>query len=255
MDRKQLIKELQLKFETKARYLGVPSFAYEIVIRGITYTIDREGRIMTESGEKLQPEELLNKANKTDSEEAETTAKEVLATEGMNYELKFPMEGHSAKTLRNLINMVYAKQPLIKKALGVTSEILLEKFVQDINQVPMETVEEIQDALEQTENYSEQRIQFDFKEKTLTFKLELEPTKVDAAISLLVLVNKNASAQHYASFKVKPTTNEKYTFRTWLLRLGMIGDEYKNVRRELLRDLSGNGSYKEPSKVGEHDEA
>ncbi|WP_139903995.1 virulence-related protein [Clostridium thermarum] len=272
MDRKQLIKALEAKYGVKAKYLGAPSFAYEVAIKEKICTIDKEGKILTASGEDLLPEELLNEAFETDSEEIEAavdatpleentsenksevnSSEEVRSSETMSYELKLPMEGHNAKTLRNLINMIYAKQPLIKKALGADAEILTEEFVYDINQVPMETVEEFQNALEQIENYSGQGIQFDFDEKTFAFKLELEPAKVDAAINLLALVNKNALAQNYASFKVKHTTNEKYTFRTWLLRLGMIGDEYKKARKELLRSLSGNGAFKEKGKADENE--
>jgi len=37
-----------------------------------------------------------------------------------------------------------------------------------------------------------------------------------------------------ASIKTQPE-NEKYTFRTWLLRLGLIGDEFKTARMHLLK--------------------
>lgn len=39
--------------------------------------------------------------------------------------------------------------------------------------------------------------------------------------------------------------NEKYAFRTWLLRLGFIGDKYKKSRTLLLRSLPGTASRKE----------
>jgi hypothetical protein len=38
--------------------------------------------------------------------------------------------------------------------------------------------------------------------------------------------------------------NARYTFRTWLLRLGMIGDEYKVTRRILLANLEGNIAFR-----------
>ncbi|MEY8304856.1 hypothetical protein [Anaerosalibacter bizertensis] len=47
---------------------------------------------------------------------------------------------------------------------------------------------------------------------------------------------------------MKPTDNEKYTFRTWLTRLGMIGDEYREIRKELLQNLSGNSAFRYPVK-------
>ena len=43
---------------------------------------------------------------------------------------------------------------------------------------------------------------------------------------------------------VKGTDNEKYTFRCFLLRLGMIGTEYKTTRRILLRNLTGNSAFR-----------
>lgn len=36
----------------------------------------------------------------------------------------------------------------------------------------------------------------------------------------------------------------KYAMRCWLLRLGMIGDSYKHVRRVLLTNLEGNAAWK-----------
>ena len=35
---------------------------------------------------------------------------------------------------------------------------------------------------------------------------------------------------------------------TWLTRLGMIGDEYREIRKELLQNLSGNSSFRYPVK-------
>ena len=43
--------------------------------------------------------------------------------------------------------------------------------------------------------------------------------------------------------------NEKYTFRTWLLRLGLIGDEFKTARGHLLKNLEGNIAWKDPAQA------
>ena len=44
----------------------------------------------------------------------------------------------------------------------------------------------------------------------------------------------------------KPDTsdNEKYAFRCFLLRLGMIGSEYKSARKVLLRNLTGSSAFR-----------
>ena len=52
MDRKEKVKILGEHFEVKPRYLGAPSFAYEINIEGESYTIDRER--MTSRGEEVE---------------------------------------------------------------------------------------------------------------------------------------------------------------------------------------------------------
>ena len=43
--------------------------------------------------------------------------------------------------------------------------------------------------------------------------------------------------------------NEKYTFRTWLLRLGLIGDEFKTARQHLLKNLEGNIAWRDPAQA------
>lgn len=55
----------------------------------------------------------------------------------------------------------------------------------------------------------------------------------------------------------KPDTsdNEKYAFRCFLLRLGMIGEEYKPVRRVLLRNLTGSSAFRHGKPEGGADDA
>ena len=43
----------------------------------------------------------------------------------------------------------------------------------------------------------------------------------------------------------KPTDNEKYAFRCFLLRLGFIGDAHKATRKILLKNLTGSSSFQE----------
>ena len=40
------------------------------------------------------------------------------------------------------------------------------------------------------------------------------------------------------------TENPAFTFRTFLLRLGLVGEEYKNVRMHLLKDLPGDPAWR-----------
>ena len=59
-----------------------------------------------------------------------------------------------------------------------------------------------------------------------------------AAISFMAL---KASA---ASPRRPVTDNPAYTFRCWLLRLGMSGEEFKTARTHLLKNLPGNAAWR-----------
>ena len=47
------------------------------------------------------------------------------------------------------------------------------------------------------------------------------------------------------------TDNEKYTFRCFLLRLGFIGTEYKEARKILMQNLSGNAAFRTAREAGD----
>lgn len=53
-----------------------------------------------------------------------------------------------------------------------------------------------------------------------------------------------AQKQKRAVAKEKAVENEKYAFRCFILRLGMIGDDYKTSRRILLQNLTGSSAFK-----------
>ena len=55
--------------------------------------------------------------------------------------------------------------------------------------------------------------------------------------------------QRGASRIKRQPENEKYTFRTWLLRLGLIGDEFKTARQHLLKNLEGNIAWRDPAQA------
>ncbi len=44
----------------------------------------------------------------------------------------------------------------------------------------------------------------------------------------------------------KAVENKKYAFRCFLLRLGLIGDSYKETRKVLMRNLSGSAAFRTP---------
>ena len=76
---------------------------------------------------------------------------------------------------------------------------------------------------------------------------------VEAGMKLLQKLCAAAKAKSRVMAKEKITDNPKYAMRCWLLSLGFIGDEYKSARKALLRNLEGNSAFKSgaPTKTEE----
>lgn len=55
--------------------------------------------------------------------------------------------------------------------------------------------------------------------------------------------------------KPDASDNEKYAFRCFLLRLGMIGADYKAARKVLLRNLTGSSAFRHGKPEGGADDA
>ncbi len=244
MERKEIVKALGEHFEVEPKYMGVPSFAYQIETAEETYTVDRAGKITTSEGNEVELETLLN-ARKIE-ETIEPTATEPIAVE-----VAVPMEGHTGITLRNLVNMIYSKHGLIKKSLGLIADIVDEEFCRGINEAKTETLDDFKTAIESIGTDKCPGIGFDFNNSTITFKfLEgvASPEKVKAFTQLVALLNQNAKDLKHVSAKSKDTDNDKFTFRVFLIRLGMVGDEYKMARKVLLENLEGNSAFRSGSK-------
>ena len=54
----------------------------------------------------------------------------------------------------------------------------------------------------------------------------------------------NKSRQKKASAKKPQTENEKFAMRTYLNRIGLIGDDYKNCREHLYKHLDGVAAWR-----------
>jgi len=71
-----------------------------------------------------------------------------------------------------------------------------------------------------------------------------EADQVESYTKFIAALCKMAREQKRVSAKEKPNANEKYTFRCFLLRLGFIGDEFKNDRKILLKNFDGSSAYR-----------
>lgn len=73
----------------------------------------------------------------------------------------------------------------------------------------------------------------------------------DAYCTFISMLCKFAKNQKRINNKPETTDNPKYTMRCYLLRLGMIGTEYKAVRKVLLRNLSGSSAFRKAGNSNE----
>ena len=88
---------------------------------------------------------------------------------------------------------------------------------------------------------------YTFDEDKVTFNWlhgEITPEKAKAAQDFISKLCEMARTQKRVTAKAKAVDNEKYAFRCFLLRLGLIGAEYKATRKILMANLSGNASFK-----------
>ena len=91
-----------------------------------------------------------------------------------------------------------------------------------------------------------------FNKGTIEFRLfnsTLHAGEVKSYIQLCLAISHQALIQKSARKTKTQSDNEKYTFRTWLLRLGLIGDEFKTARQHLLKNLDGNIAWKDPAQA------
>ena len=249
MDRKEMVKKLGEFLGVKPRYLNVPTFAYEIETEEETYTIDRHGVITNSAGEVKTYEEILNPPAPEEKVEEQPAA---LDLDGM--EVTLPLEEHTGNTLKNLVNMLYSKQHLIMKAFETTEPLMDETFPEDLSTKETGTLEEFRTALDEFGAERIPGLAVDFEKGTFTIKLvagNLDAEKIAAFQDLAAFINENAKKQKRASFKRAQDDNPKYALRTWLIRLGMNGPEYKTTRKVLMKNLEGSGAFRKVSEPNE----
>lgn len=236
--RKELVDAISRITREKAAYHpGRPEYRY--VVGG--YSIDCNGRVtMDESVTKEEARQLMYQlegqgfhAEVTDelqdsgpagqqetieSQTAEQPQEEPAPSpvKPFDVNLIIPKDGMDEAGMERLRCLVASKETLLKKALGLT------------------------DKLEVLEN--EQGIVFPWVRETS------DPELVQSAARLVVRLARFAKKAKRVNGKDHEVENEKYSFRCFLLRLGFIGKEFKEDRKRLLKNLSGNAAFKEGGK-------
>ncbi len=175
---------------------------------------------------------------------------------------------HDVRSLRNIVNIMAAKEDIFYKALDIKSarESYCKKvdksFLEKLNKKIPRTKEQISNLWYNGTSrghyhYDETRyhalnLHSVFQKGTVEFRMfnsTLHAGKVKTYIQFSLAISAQAINQHKASAIKTITENEKYTFRTWLLRLGMIGDEFATARKFLLENLDGCIAWRDPSQL------
>jgi hypothetical protein len=82
------------------------------------------------------------------------------------------------------------------------------------------------------------------------FTSDIGPEEIEAYTLFIQKLGEMARKQKRVTTKEKDIVNEKYEFRCFLLRLGLIGSEYKAARKILLSRLSGSAAFRNGQPAG-----
>ena len=175
---------------------------------------------------------------------------------------------HTPQTLLKILNIMASKEDLLYKTLKVqvNREHYCQKadtrFLEELNHKRPKTMQEVEQMW--YNGYGGRYIHYDdsryhalnlhsvFSKGTIEFRMfnsTLHAGEVKSYIQLCLAISHQALVQRGASRIKRQPENEKYTFRTWLLRLGLIGDEFKTARQHLLKNLEGNIAWRDPAQA------
>jgi hypothetical protein len=199
-NRKELVQAIAKITESKPKYLGAPTFAYEIA----EFRANRDGTVES------QDEYALKVLIEALAFEGFLTKEAEMPYEREESNLSISLPSIPDEAMTNLINMVAAKQELLKQALQTDDLTIIQEG---------------------------EKITFPW------FK-SLGPDETNAYMLLLTKMVEVAKSRKRINMKSHKVENAKYSFRCFLLGLGFIGDEYKGARKVLLKNLDGSSAFK-----------
>ena len=259
-ERKAMVAAVGKALGEKPVYCGAPTFSYKIGAFEITKngclcfddvtdeatvarvrTALREEGFMSEDGEDEAScaDTRADEAIQTETAENEPAAVETEADEQIQMETSeepAPTEEEMAEPDEDSLSISLPRSLFTETALQNLDALLLSKG---------RLIRHAFDIREATYTLTDDRITFAWLHGTITD----ETAKAYATfISKLCLM---ARTQKRVTAKEKIVDNEKYAFRCFLLRLGMIGNAYKVSRKILLQNLTGSSAFKSGHRKGD----
>ena len=209
--RKKMVEIVGRTLGVQPIYCGAPTFAYKVG----AFEITRDGSIcFGDEADEAEVERVrlaLREAGfVAEEDETEMTTAEVDSEED-SLAISLPRRFFTETALKNLDALLASKGKLIQKAFNI------EKAAYTL---------------------TEETIKFAW------FHGKIAEDTVRAYTDFISKLCEMAQKQKRAVAKEKAVENEKYAFRCFLLRLGMIGDDYKTSRKILLPNLTGSSAFK-----------
>ena len=198
------------------------------------------------------------------------------ATRGCGVHIHIGAKGHTPQTLRNLANIMASHENLLADALDLDRGRMSHycrtvdpRFLDQLNRKKPRTMAQLADVWygSQGENYGRSQhyngsryhmlnLHATFTKGTIEFRLfqfdapadgkqnGLHAGQLKSYIQLCLALSQMAKEVRTASPTPQQNENPKYAMRTWLLRLGFIGDEFKTARDLLTKRLDGDAAFR-----------
>ena len=197
-------------------------------------------------------------------------------TRGCGVHIHIGANGHTPQTLRNLANIMASHEELLSKALKLDTSRMGRycrpvdpDFLEALNKKKPQTMAGLADIwystqganYGRTQHYNSSRyhmlnLHATFTKGTIEFRLfqfdapadgkqnGLHAGQLKAYIQLCLAMSELAKEVRSASAKPQQNENPRYAMRTWLLRLGFIGDEFKTARDLYTKRLDGDTAFR-----------
>ncbi len=259
-------------FGTTARHIGRHLDNWEVPMPdGRHWTVESDGSVTDPSAEVVSPvcgwdditmvQEVIRAIRKAGAK----------ADSSCGIHVHIGLGEHTPKTLRNLVNIVNAKEDLLTHALGISDDRrgrwcqpVDPEFLERLNRKKPATMDAFAEIWYGTHGWSYcaarhyDQSRYHLLNLHATFSTErpahtiefrafngtLHAGEIKAYIQLCMAISFQALTSASASPRRPVTDNPKYTFRCWLLRLGFIGDEFETARLHLTKRLSGNSAWR-----------
>ena len=255
-DRKALAKTLADKLGTTAKYMGPPTFGYQVG----DYIVDRNGNIEGEDFEALRdflqsigcfPEEETEPAG--EQTEPETETPDSGAQDQVS--ISVPADDLTPTQMKNLIFTLFTKQYLIGKMTGGDLLNIPDNLIARLMENTPETMEDFKALLDAAKEDGLTGFEFAEGKVTLTYAAHQDEPERNMLYAMLTARILKAAKEATRVFPERQEPeNEKYFARAWLLRIGYGGADSKAERNLLLKHLKGHSAFPNDDAANRHKE-